>query len=116
MLTEQDELQAEQAINEYVHIVHEQRAEIKRLNAELTQTRENELFRVRESNQLINENADLRKENVRLCNNSEALRVLLVDFDAAFCTLFPRLTAVVQRLKRDVPYSTNRPPIRSVGS
>ncbi len=115
MLTEQDELQAENDINNYIRILHEQRAEIRSLKDHLRLSNENEMFRVRESNQLANENAELRKENARVTNNCESFRILLIDVEAAFSSLFPRLTRMAEKIKPELPLS-NRPPIRSVGS
>ncbi len=112
--TEADDLEATQSIESFVRIVHEQRAEIKRLQEELKQSRENELFRVRESNALAHDNAALRKDNTVLANNNEAYRLLVTDVEAMCSELFPRLVATVQRAKKHQPYSETKPPIRSV--
>lgn len=114
-MTEADELAAEQAVNEFVKIIHEQRAEIRSLKDQLVRSSENELFRIKESNRLAHENADLRKQNAQYSNSNEAYRLLVVDCEAMFSTLFPRLTATVQRADRITPLSS-RPPIRMAAS
>ena len=114
MANDQDALAAEQAISEYVGIVYDQRAKIKQLEDELRQSRENELFRIKESNELAHDNAALRKDNTVLANNNEAYRLLVIDVEAMCSELFPRLVATVQRAKRHQPYSETKPPIRSV--
>jgi hypothetical protein len=116
MLTEQDELAAEQSINEFVRIVHEQRARIRDLENQIKLSNENELFRIRESNALANENGELRTENARLSNNCNSIRLLLIDVESSFSNLFPRLTRATQiKLKPDAVIS-ERPPIRRVAS
>ena len=116
MLTETDDLEATQAVESYVRIVYEQRTEIKRLQAELKQTRESELFRVQESNNLASDNSFLRKDNTFLANENESYRLLLADIEAMMSETFPRIVATVQHAKRRVSYSETHPQIRSVAS